>query len=267
MQITEQPQNCVLADGLDATFRITATDRGNIVYQWYTLQPIPAVAGGMVADQWALNADAVWQSQIQGQENTTATLSKTISVTEHGVVLFDWKVDSENNYDILSYPLTGPENILIGEASISGEKDWATIAHSDLPVGNYLLTIQYEKDGSVDSGTDSGYIRMWSSVALEGATTNVCTVAANSEYAQEGQAFYCLVTDESSSFVRSDVARLVKDYTVTFLGNGTSETSVENLLEPVSVSTGAFLVGLSKIPSRESFAFTRWYQNAMCTQR
>ena len=67
---------------------------------------------------------------------------------------FDWKVSSESGYDWLRWYLDGSQ-----KAEISGETSWQTVTYS-LPEGEHTIKWQYSKDGSVDNGSDCGWVRM-----------------------------------------------------------------------------------------------------------
>ena len=72
---------------------------------------------------------------------------------------FDWKVSSESDYDWLRWYLDGSQ-----KAEISGEKSWQTVTCS-LPEGEHTIKWEYSKDGSVDNGSDCGWVRMKENMA------------------------------------------------------------------------------------------------------
>jgi hypothetical protein len=73
------------------------------------------------------------------------------AVTGPGTLTFFWKVSSEYA-DPLVYSLDGLE-----QARIAGEVDWIGQTHIIRP-GTHALRWQYHKDGSVNTGQDSGWL-------------------------------------------------------------------------------------------------------------
>lgn len=74
------------------------------------------------------------------------------TVTGPGTFSFWWRVSSEANYDFLKFYANGTE-----QASISGEPGWAQKAYA-IPSGTYTLQWAYQKDASVNSGSDCGWV-------------------------------------------------------------------------------------------------------------
>ncbi|MFE8034611.1 S8 family serine peptidase, partial [Thiohalocapsa marina] len=74
-----------------------------------------------------------------------------------GLVSFDWTVSSEANWDWLRFYIDG-----VRQDAISGCSDWTTACwktfRQELDAGFHTLTWSYEKDYSVDSGMDSGWV-------------------------------------------------------------------------------------------------------------
>ena len=82
--------------------------------------------------------------------NESGTLETTISgVTS---VKFHWKVSSEANYDYLRFYIDG-----VLQDSISGSTSWAQKTYS-VSSGSHTLRWVYAKDGSVSTGTDTGWV-------------------------------------------------------------------------------------------------------------
>ncbi len=86
--------------------------------------------------------------------NIAHNQSSSMSFTFTGVGLsFYWKVSSESLYDKLIVKVNGVEKY-----NISGEVDWTRVIIDDLEYGEHTVTWVYEKDGSVSSGEDCGWV-------------------------------------------------------------------------------------------------------------
>jgi immune inhibitor A len=75
------------------------------------------------------------------------------SVTGPNTISFWWKVSSEANYDYLRFYIDGTEQA----GKISGNVDWEKKTFT-IPAGSHTLKWQYSKDGSVNSGSDCGWV-------------------------------------------------------------------------------------------------------------
>ena len=67
-------------------------------------------------------------------------------------ISFWWKVSSESGYDYLKFYIDGDE-----QNSISGETSWAQKTYT-LTSGSHTLKWVYSKDGSVNNGSDCGWV-------------------------------------------------------------------------------------------------------------
>ncbi len=83
-------------------------------------------------------------------DNATSSLSVTL--TGPTTVSFWWRTDSEPNYDFLNFQIDG-----VTQSSISGATTWAQKSFS-IPAGSHTLRWLYEKDGSVTTGQDAGFV-------------------------------------------------------------------------------------------------------------
>ncbi len=75
------------------------------------------------------------------------------SITGPGTLSFYWKVSSESNYDYLRFYLDGVEQV----GSISGESGWLEQVYT-VDSGVHTLRWTYDKDYSVSSGSDAGWV-------------------------------------------------------------------------------------------------------------
>jgi len=87
--------------------------------------------------------DALGHSQDSIMETTVSGVTS---------VKFFWKVSSESNYDYLEFYIDGTL-----QDRISGTVDWAQKTYS-VTTGSHTLKWRYTKDGSVSSGSDTGWV-------------------------------------------------------------------------------------------------------------
>ena len=73
--------------------------------------------------------------------------------TGPGTLRFYWKVSSETNYDYLRLLLDGVDQ----GGAISGNVDWVQRTLT-IPAGIHTVSWQYSKDGSVNVGSDAGWV-------------------------------------------------------------------------------------------------------------
>lgn len=254
LSITKQPENRDITDGAVAVFSVEAV--GASSYQWYGSKPLYDASLDSVGSEdgtWDLQDGNVWQSKIQGIDGGRAVLTAVFDVPEGGSVGFDWKVSSEQSYDLLSYSLTSASDVEVASDKISGinMQDFDTIAVSGLQEGQYTLTITYKKDSSGNRGEDCGWIRLHKIVPLEGKTENSLTVLPETEGYFEGAQYYCVVGDGQDS-IQSETAYLGRRYEVTIdptNGNPPSKVSCltyESVAEPEE-------------PTWEGHRFIGWY--------
>lgn len=119
---------------------------------------------------WTTGGDALWTSCADvshdgldaarsGAVGASQTSWLETTVTGPLPISFWWKVSSENNYDWLRFAIDGAE-----QARISGEVDWQQ-RHFDIPAGPHTLRWSYTKDGSLNRGSDAGWLDQVSLVA------------------------------------------------------------------------------------------------------
>ena len=112
----------------------------------------------------------IWKSANQGISSSSTSLTYNFILTGKGVISFDYSVSSESvSYDYLYYTLKQGDNIIDGTGETTkiggtsyGTSDASMTYISKLHVlepGAYTLEFIYRKDGSSDSGTDSGYVK------------------------------------------------------------------------------------------------------------
>jgi hypothetical protein len=131
-------------------------------------QPPPSLGDALDNNdiRWAAAGDRPWFAQTTTtRDGTDATQSGPIadnqrSTLEATVVgpanlSFWWKVDSEQNYDFLSFEL---DNAAAASAApISGSVNWEQKT-VPIPAGTHTIRWVYTKDASASSGADAGYV-------------------------------------------------------------------------------------------------------------
>ncbi len=122
-------------------------------------------SGNFSTYEWQLSGDANWfvtnSNPYEGtycaqggdiNDYGVTTLEVTRDITDNGTISFYWKVDSENNYDYLTFYLDGTE---IQE--ISGTVGWIQVT-TNVSSGSHTFKWEYSKDLSISTGADTGWI-------------------------------------------------------------------------------------------------------------
>ncbi len=115
---------------------------------------------------WSTQGDALWRGQTDtthdgvdaaqsGDVNDGESTTVQVAVDFDGAqdVRFWWKVSSESGFDFLDFRVGG-----VLQDSISGEVDWTQRTGIAIPAGPRTLSWVYDKDGSVSSGDDTGWV-------------------------------------------------------------------------------------------------------------
>ena len=84
--------------------------------------------------------------------NQTSSMETTVTGPVN--ISFWWKVSSEGSYDYLRFYIDGIEQ----SGSISGTVDWLQKSYLLASSGSHTLKWSYTKDGSVNSGSDCGWV-------------------------------------------------------------------------------------------------------------
>ncbi len=111
---------------------------------------------GGVAD-WIISSSETHSGSYSAQagdisDSQMSSLSITLDITDASQISFWWKTSSENNYDWLRFYI---DDVQIAE--LCGETGWEEVTNNVI-VGNHTFKWQYEKDSSVSSGQDTGWI-------------------------------------------------------------------------------------------------------------
>jgi hypothetical protein len=107
--------------------------------------------------------------------NETSYFETTLNCTSAKRITFYWKVSSEANYDYLEFYLDGAL-----QDRISGMKDWTQKSYA-LAAGSHKFRWSYEKDGSVDSRSDSGWVDLIQIQDDGGGSTNSLAEAVDAD--------------------------------------------------------------------------------------
>ena len=131
-------------------------------------QPPPSLADALDNNdiRWSASGDRPWFAQTTvTHDGVDATQSGPITDSQRSVLeatiigpanlSFWWKVDSEANYDFLSFQLDNAAVAAV--APISGAVNWEqkTVA---IPAGTHTIRWVYTKDTSASTGADAGYV-------------------------------------------------------------------------------------------------------------
>lgn len=121
--------------------------------------------GDLSHNSWILSGNSDWTADdlffYQGNysarsgdiaDSEQSRMSLNYNFSENASVSFYLKTSSEANYDILSFYI---DDIL--KSKWSGELNWRKVSY-EIPEGNHSLHWHYEKDSSVSTGLDCGWI-------------------------------------------------------------------------------------------------------------
>ncbi len=121
-------------------------------------------SGGFNSYDWVMSGNAPWfinggafegswcaQSGNIG-DNQTSTLSLSANVVSADDISFHCKVSSETNYDFLRFYIDGNQR-----GSWDGEQGWLEVSYP-VTVGEHIFSWTFDKDYSVSSGSDCGWV-------------------------------------------------------------------------------------------------------------
>ncbi|MES2980779.1 MAG: MBG domain-containing protein [Verrucomicrobiota bacterium] len=157
--------------GNDYKIKITSIENPAIGAQSFAnfaiVQDLLAAALDTSGYTWTSSGSAVWTAQtattfdgVDAVRSGVITHSQSSSVSTTisgpGTLSFYWKVSSESAYDFLTLFVNGVEQT--GSlAKISGEVNWVQKTVT-LPSGNNTLEWRYNKDDSVNTGSDAAWV-------------------------------------------------------------------------------------------------------------
>jgi len=106
---------------------------------------------------WTIDNTTAYEGEASSKsgdinDDQNSELSLEYNVLIAGEISFAVKISSESNYDELIFYVDGSE-----VQSWSGTADWAEVTFP-LSTGTHILKWSYEKDGSLSSGSDCGWI-------------------------------------------------------------------------------------------------------------
>lgn len=108
-------------------------------------------------------------------DSESSSMFLSLNVTTDTTISFYQKVSSESGYDFLRVYLD-----VILKSSISGEIDWQVQTYT-ITTGIHVLKFEYSKDGSVSSGTDTGYID-YITIACDNCISSIMPPSISSTY-------------------------------------------------------------------------------------
>lgn len=113
--------------------------------------PWSSSGGGWVIQSEDSNDGTDAAASLPVPDDASATLQTTI--TGPGELSFQWRVDSEEDADVLSVSIDGGAPL----ETISGDTAWDQV-FINLPPGEHTVTWTYSKDGSASEGADRGWL-------------------------------------------------------------------------------------------------------------
>ena len=107
--------------------------------------------------EWQIDNSTMWEGSFSARSGNithdqTSSMQLELFVLSNGVISFYKKVSSEANYDFLRFYIDGVE-----KAAWDGEQDW-TQESFNITQGIHTVKWEYEKDYSVNTGSDCGWI-------------------------------------------------------------------------------------------------------------
>lgn len=112
---------------------------------------------GVTSYQWEVNVDhegrVCANSTNQGVSSSTSSIQTTIDMEAGETLSFDWAVSSEGGFDKLIFYVNGSNTV-----NINGSVSFTTYTYTAPSAGSYTFKWSYEKDYSVNTGDDTGYL-------------------------------------------------------------------------------------------------------------
>ena len=140
-------------EGTEISFIPTGTSADVYVYAKWN-PPIPWTVSSTDTYYFEQSGNT-WISNNQGQNNTSATTTWTVTLPESVNVSIPWSVSSESNYDKLTVTLDSYVEV----DNISGEN--AGSIERTLTAGTHTLSATYSKDSSAANGSDCATITLY----------------------------------------------------------------------------------------------------------
>ena len=103
-----------------------------------------------VTSEFSEGSASVKSGSIIADQQTS--ISRDFDYPVAGIIQFDWKVSSEENFDRFDFLIDG-RNV----GRIDGEEDWQGFAYP-VSAGNHSFQWRYKKDGSANGGSDAGWL-------------------------------------------------------------------------------------------------------------
>ncbi|RLD60506.1 MAG: hypothetical protein DRJ05_04525, partial [Bacteroidetes bacterium] len=107
------------------------------------------------------------------EDNSTTDLEINLDVLQDGEISFFRKVSSEDTYDFLRFYIDGAM-----QAEWSGEMAWEEFSY-DVTLGNHTFKWTYEKDQSVQNGSDCGWIDFVVFPSIDVVNTSISKIENN----------------------------------------------------------------------------------------
>jgi hypothetical protein len=242
--------------GTDSCVVTMSTNRS--VTASFTSIPAPALGDAVDAPwlTWTTGGDATWLGQTvefyttganddaaqAGNISDSQSSRITTEVTGSGVLSFYWKVSSESNYDYLSVWVDGER-----QNRISGSVGWSEVTLNIEGSGGHTVQWQYDKDASVSSGDDTGWVDLvtWTLPPDPPSLASVATAQTSTTLASA-----------TLSFSAASSGGTPETYTATCSPQAASRKAAQNVSLTGDVLTQEVGLALSgpSLEARESFA-------------
>lgn len=133
-------------------------DNFRLEYYGPNSQQDPSVGGNKLPDGYVLVETLEdWTSDNYGQQSTASDKTWTINSMGDDMLIFDYSVSSEEDFDWLTINIVSPSGVETQLVRASGSRGSSVMCPLS-EVGVYVLKASYIKDGSNDYGSDEGKV-------------------------------------------------------------------------------------------------------------
>ncbi len=141
--------------GLTATFACTFSVKAGPTAGLTGKADVNLKVGSYGWEEVQLAGETVLASTNKGKNSSSSSM--TVTATQAGMLSFEWKISSEARYDYLDIAINGTSINSGARGDYSGTIDWTT--YSKLVSAGDVITINYTKDTSGNTGEDTAWLR------------------------------------------------------------------------------------------------------------
>ncbi len=206
--------------------------------------------GDFTQFEWETSGDADWSVvSSEAYEGTFSAKSGTIGsnsstdldinldVLQDGEISFFRKVSSEDTYDFLRFYIDGSM-----QAEWSGEMDWEEVSFN-VATGNHTFKWAYEKDQSVENGSDCGWIDFVVFPSIDVVNTGLIEIANNNMveiFPNPSNGVFSISYRPSSDQVEISITNLLNEKV--FERSGFSNDGGQTKIDLSDVPSGVYLL-------------------------